>query len=52
MSLWKKISNKFKRYEEWIEIKVPDYLKNKRDDLFDDEERISQDFDDIRKEEE
>jgi hypothetical protein len=56
MKFWKKLYNYLKGYEKWIEIKIPDYLKNKENDLFkkDEEEGIFQDIDeaDIRKEEE
>jgi len=42
MNLWKRFTNRFKKYEKWIEIKIPKYLQNKDDDLFkkDDEEML------------
>ena len=48
MSLWKRLSNRFKRYEKWIEIKVPRYLQNREDpfirdrEILDDEENVLQ----------
>ncbi|MBW2966566.1 hypothetical protein KY342_05670 [Candidatus Woesearchaeota archaeon] len=57
MRLWKKLYNYLKGYDKWIEIKIPNYFKNRENDFFkkDDEEmvnEISQDINEIRKEEE
>ena len=54
MNWWKKLLNRFKRYEEWIEIKVPENFKKIEDSFFNDEDEISQDIDEdeIRREEE
>ena len=42
MKWWKRLSDRFKKYERWIEIKVPDNLQNKEDNFFkDDEEMLS-----------
>ena len=42
MNWWKRLSNRFKKYEKWIEIKVPNYLQNKENNFFkDDKEMLS-----------
>lgn len=39
MNWWKRFTNKFKKYEKWIEIKVPEYFRNnKENDFLKDEE--------------
>ena len=56
MNWWKRLSNRFRKYEKWIEIKVPKYLQNKEDDFLKDEEEmldeIPKDIDELRREEE
>jgi hypothetical protein len=58
MRWWKRFSNRFKKYEKWIEIKVPDYLQNREDTFFkdddemlNDEERVLQELELGREEE-
>ena len=43
MKWWKRLSDRFKKYEEWIEIKVPDNLQDKEDNFFKDDEEILSD---------
>ncbi len=43
MNWWKRLSNRFKKYEKWIEIKVPNYLQNKEDNFFKDDNEMLND---------
>ena len=41
MKLWKKLSKYFKGHEKWIEIKLPAYFRNhKEDDILNDKEKL------------
>jgi len=55
MKFWKKLYKYLKGHDKWIEIKVPEYLKNRENNFFKkDEEGILHDIDEdsIRREEE
>lgn len=47
MNWWKRLSNRFRKYEKWIEIKIPDYMKNKEDDFFKDDKEILDDEENV-----
>ncbi|MBW2981291.1 hypothetical protein KY343_00280 [Candidatus Woesearchaeota archaeon] len=57
MTWWKRFTNRFKKYEKWIEIKIPKYLQNQDNDPFkkDNEEILDDEgsvLQELRKEEE
>ncbi len=47
MNWWKRLSNRFKKYEKWIEIKVPNYLQNKEDNFFKDDNEMLNDKENV-----
>ena len=56
MKLWEKLYRYLKGHEKWIEIKLPSYLRNhKEDNILDDKERLDDEdrvLQDLEKEEE